>query len=112
MELMEFLKENWRIAVVLLVEIALLLVTILRKRVKVVDSAKEFILAKLPDVIVHAEKSYSDLPKSGLDKKLFCIAYISSLLLQEFNISDFDPYLNFTCDQLEKILATPQKKGE
>lgn len=108
MEILSFIQEYWKIAVIFLIDLAILLVSIFRKRVKIVDSPKEFILRVLPGWINQAEQLYDD----GVHRKSFVLSIISSLLAKEFNIQDFEPYLDFTSDAIEKILSCPQKKGE
>ena len=102
----EFIKVNWLV----LLSIALLLVdffvSLFRKRTKVVDTIKEFILDNLPFYISNAEKLLS----GGIEKKDYVINSVLRLLADRYPGINVLPYEAFISQSIEKILSTPEKK--
>ena len=105
-EFFDFIAENWKILLAIGLAIANLLVCIFRKKVKVVDSIREFILDHLPMFISSAEKLFS----KGSDKKRFVLDSINQLLKINFSVG-IEDYIDFVDLAIEKILSTPEKKG-
>lgn len=105
-EFSDFILQNWKECIAIILAIATLLVTIFRKKVKVVDDIPSFILEHLPLFINSAEKLFS----SGTDKKTFVLESIDQLLRVHFNVG-IEDYIDFVCEAIEKILSTPEKKG-
>lgn len=106
-QLVLFIQNNWQNILTLVLTFATLLLTIFKKRIKVVESIKQFILERLPLFIDTAEKLFED----GEKKKAFVISQIVQLVEKTFGC-DIDEYVDFISDSIESILATPQKKGE
>lgn len=105
-EFFDFIAENWKILLAIGLAVANLLVCIFRKKVKIVDSVREFILDHLPMFISSAENLFS----RGSDKKQFVLDSINQLLMINFNVG-IDDYIDFVDLAIEKILSTPEKKG-
>lgn len=101
-----WLLENWKILLALILALANLFVCIFRKKVKVVDSIREFILDHLPMFISSAEKLFSN----GSDKRQFVLDSVDQLLKINFSVG-IDDYIEFVELAIEKILSTPEKKG-
>lgn len=105
-EFFDFIAENWKILLAIGLAVANLLVCIFRKKVKVVDSIREFILDHLPMFISSAENLFS----KGSDKKHFVVDSIDRLLHVNFGVG-IEDYIDFVDLAIEKILSTPEKKG-
>lgn len=101
-----FITENWKLLIALALAVANLFVAIFRKKVKVVDNIPGFILDHLPMFITSAEKMIS----GGSNKKEFVLSSIDELLRIHFGVG-IEDYIDFVDQAIEKILATPQKKG-
>lgn len=109
MMVINFIKENWRLIVEVVVLIASVVMFIVRKKpVKVVDTLKEIIVRILPALINLAE--IQDGLK-GEDKALFVLQKVKEALLDlGYGDDVVNQYLPFASEQLEIILTTPQKK--
>ena len=108
-QVINFIKENWRLILEVVTAIVALVLFIVRKKpTKVLDTVKECIVRLLPYVITEAEKT----DKKGEDKMVFALQTLYSLL-KEFGYEEvYDQYRDFAREQIELILSTPQKKGE
>ena len=104
-----FIKENWK----LILEVLLLLVSVImflvrKKPVKVVDTLKETIVRILPALIVLAEKQDG---LKGSDKLKFVLDELKKVLTDlGYGDEILSQYLPFAAEQVEVILSTPQKK--
>lgn len=108
--MIEFVKNYYReIIEVVAIIVSVIICCIRKKPVKVVDTVKEVIVRVLPAFIVQAEAS----GKKGADKLELVLALVRDFL-KELDYGDdiFSQYLDFTKEQVELILATPQKKGD
>jgi len=111
-QLVLFIQTNWQGIATIVIALATLLITILKKKVKIIDTIKEFILTKLPGLISSAEILFKkDIVSFGVEKKSFVIEAMKKLILDEFGCTA-DKYVSFISDSIESILATPQKKGD
>lgn len=106
-QVLVFLSDNWKWLLEIVLAIASILIVILRKKVKVYESVKEYILSMLPYYINFAESLYD----SGFDKKTFVYDAIVAFLKGKFGNFDESKYVDFIKDSIESILSTPQKKG-
>lgn len=106
MEVIDFISENYRWLVSVILGCCCIAVTLLKNKVKVVDSAKEFILDQLPLLISAAEKMFD----SGSKKKEFVSSSMMDLLYESFPNVKVASYTGFISRSIEKILSTPEKK--
>lgn len=109
-EVFEFIKVYYHEIISLIGIIASVVICCIRKKpVKVVDNIKEIIVRVLPAFIVQAEAS----GKKGADKLELVLSLVKDFL-KEMSYGDdvVSQYLDFTKEQVELILATPQKKGD
>lgn len=105
MIVIDFLRDNWKVVVEIVVLLTTIILWIIRKRpVQVVDTIKETICRLLPYCISQAENE----PKGT--KLDFCISLLASTL-EGLGIHFNDDYKAFALEQVEVILSTPQKKG-
>lgn len=104
--LKDFILENWKVLLAILLSLANVIICLFRKKVKIVDSIRESILDRLPLFISSAE----NLLSSGSDKKIFVMEQVKEFLRVHFGVA-FEPYSDFTELAIEKILCTPEKKG-
>lgn len=103
----EFLFNNWRFIVVIVLDILVFAFTLCKKRIKVVDSMKEYILSILPDLILSAESTFLN----GYDKKKIVVDGVLELLRQQFpSLNINNSILSFIDKNIELILSTPKKK--
>lgn len=103
-KIIDFLIDNWKTVVEIVVLLTTIILWIIRKRpVQVVDTLKGTILRLLPYCISQAENQ----PKG--EKLSFCLSLLASTLA-ELGIELNDDYKAFATEQVEIILSTPQKK--
>lgn len=104
-DILDFLRDNWKVIVELVVLVTTIILWIIRKKpVKVVDTLKETIIRLLPYCINEAEKGDKG---SKLD---LCLSILTAIL-GDMGIELNDDYKKFAADQVEIILSTPTKKG-
>lgn len=101
----DFFIQNWRIILEAALVITSAVLFIVRKKpVQVIDTLKETIIRLLPYCIQKAESS----PKG--QKLSVCLKLLKSVLAS-MDIELTESYEKFASEQVEIILATPQKKG-
>lgn len=105
--ILQWCASNIALLIALVIGAANLLVSIFRKKAKIVDSVNEFILDRLPLLIASAERLFN----GGEDKKNYVLMELSILLEHEKHV-DIADYYDFASRSIEKILSTPQKKEE
>lgn len=106
-----FIKDNWKLILEIVVLIVSVVMFIVRKKpVKVVDTIKQSICTWLPGIVSAAEGS----GLKGQDKLKYAIDLLYNVFVSDYLTRDeFDnKYLSFVTSQIEAILATPQKKGD
>lgn len=106
MEFIDFVCAEWRTIVSIILAFCCILVSLLKNKVKVIDSAKEFILDNLPILIKTAEGLFD----SGSKKKEFVLSSMMDLLYESFPTIKATAYQAFISKSIEKILSTPEKK--
>lgn len=106
MEFVNFVCENYRFIIEVILSLTCIAVALLKNKVKVVDSVKEFILDSLPLLIASAEKLFD----SGLKKKQFVMESMLSQISDSFPNAKVLDYQAFISKSIEKILSTPEKK--
>lgn len=107
---MEFLAANWKYIVLIVVEIIVIIIELCRKN-KTVDSVFTIILSALPTIIKEAETRYGS--GNGDEKFCFVISTLTCYLKDKVGLDDvtIQSYLPRIKEEIESILATPQKKG-
>lgn len=106
MNILEILRDNWKVIVEIVVLLTTIILWIIRKRpVQVVDTLKETIIRLLPYCINQAENA----PKG---EKLSVCLNVLAAVLADLGIHLNEDYTKFAIEQVEVILSTPQKKGE
>ena len=111
MNVLNFIKENWKLILEIVVLLVSVVMFIIRKKpVKVVDTLKQTICAFLPGIITVAESS----GLKGEDKLKYAIDLLYKVFVKDYlTREEFDnKYLSFVKSQIEAILSTPQKKGD
>ena len=106
MQVLEFLQENWRWIASIGLAFITLLVTMFRKKTKVIDSALIDTLKIMPDLIDKAESLFS----SGADKKAYVISSAIGYYLDAGGLSKTDALVDILSSFTEAILTTPTKK--
>lgn len=109
--MINFIIENYKFilaAANLVFTAILILLTIFKKKVNVIDTIKQYILEELPILIATAEETYEE----GSKKKDFVLGMMIRFIKQKFDIVDGSIYTKFIEDNIERILCTPQKKGK
>lgn len=107
-EFLNFIRDHYHVLIDLVLWICVLLVTLLRKKVKIKDDFSSVLLV-LPDLIKLAEEKFS----VGSEKYSFvfnkCVEMLASLShrSKESVICDYTGEIDAA---IENILATPQKK--
>lgn len=106
--MLDFIKDNWKLLVVVVLMLVNLLILILKKYKKV-DNVWSYILSIIPDLINQVEA-----PGNGADKLTAVLGIIVGLLKDNFGMSEgaILTYLPKVQEFIEKVLSTPQKKGE
>lgn len=103
-KIIDFLIDNWKTVVEIVVLFTTIILWIIRKRpVRVVDSLKGTILRLLPYCIREAENQ----PKG--EKLAYCLTLLAQAL-KDLGVELDDDYKKFAAEQVEIILSTPQKK--
>lgn len=112
--ILDFLKNYYREIITMISAIVCLILFIVRKKpsMNIIDEVKVLVSEHLPEFILAAENT----KMSGPDKldlvvnlSLFFIGKSLKRSLKEDEASYFK---TFVIDEVEKILATPQKKGD
>lgn len=110
-QILGFLKDNMLLLVELVLSISVILITLLRKKVKISD-VFEMVLTVLPGYIREAELKFSD-PGSGTDKYSYvfnkCLELLN-LLTGESKQRVIEQYTTKINAAIENILSTPSKK--
>ena len=105
MNILMFLRDNWKVIVEIVVLLTTIILWIIRKKpVKVVDTLKEVVLAVLPYCINNAESAAKG------EKLSVCLTLLREAL-QELGYELTPELAEFASKQVEIILSTPQKKG-
>lgn len=104
--MMEFICKYWKYLICALAFLFVIIITLLPKKVKTLDTIKEVILANLPRFITMVER-----PGDG-EAKLkevieLCVAFLTKL----YPGIQANQYISFISKSVEAILKTPQKKG-
>ena len=103
--ILEFLQNNWKTIVELVVLLTTIILWIIRKKpVKVVDTLKEVVLRLLPYAITVAESAEKG---AKLD---VCIGLLEEAM-KDLGYELTPELERFAIEQVEIILSTPQKKG-
>lgn len=109
--IVEFFQENWRFVAGIVLTIAVLLISLLRKKVKINDIGFTSVLNSLPKYILEAESLYPE--GHGAEKREMVIAWCVRDLEKFYSDSSVITYfLNMLSRAIENILATPTKKGD
>ena len=105
----EFIISHIDSLISLVISLAILLIAILKKKVKISD-VFEMVLTVLPGYISYAEKTYSD----GRSKYGYVFNRCVDLLVMLTNDSNEEVIKKYAIKidiAIENILSTPQKKG-
>lgn len=112
--MIDFILKYWQLILACFtacVDCAVLVVALLKRKVKIVDSAFEKVLEDLPNIIVAAEVT----GLKGTDKLSVVVSSAISILCNLLG-KDEDyvetHYLTRLTNAIESILKTPQKKGD
>lgn len=109
--MVELFVEYWRVIVLVVLLIVNILISIFR-RPKVLNTIVDAITNIAPNCIIEAERLYG--AGNGLKKLDYAYNLVCDYIRYRFNISqkDLSKYDRTIKDTIEKILSTPQKKGE
>ena len=104
-----FLVENWRVFVPILVELIVFIVLLCKKKVKITDTTIMSLLVKLPEFINLAEKTYSDGSRKYEMVVKLSLNYLGSICGLDEQAT-FKKYYDVVDGLIEAYLSTPQKK--
>ena len=109
--MIDYLIQYWKLIVLVILLVANLLVAIF-KRPKVLNTVFEVINSVVPNAIIEAEKLYGC--GNGSNKLNYAVKFVVDYLSYRFNLSqkDAEKYAVIIQAEIEKVLATPQKKGD
>lgn len=109
-DVINFIKEYWREVAYLTLLLIILLVSLVKKKVNVIDTIKGYVTEILPQLISKAEDKYG--AGNGASKLEYVVQTTITLLMREFSLSSIQaiPYKAFIKKSAEAILSTPQKK--
>ena len=113
MDFLKFLKEYWLMIVYGAMILGALIVAIWKKRGKLnlLDTIKAFILGELPTWISYSENLKGSTVKLNNVVSL-ALASVKKFVGRDLNAEEEAMFIAFITDNVEKILATPQKKLE
>lgn len=105
---MDFIIANWKILLIAVLIVIDIILTIVFKKTKMTDNVLTFIMSIIPGLINKVEE-----PGNGEDKLLAVITFCLSMLKDKFGMTDeqAQAYVPVIRNFIEKILSTPQKKG-
>lgn len=108
-KILKFVVNHWELVSSFVILVITGVIQLLKKKpVTVVDSLKTVLLKIIPIAINAAELSSG---KKGDEKLDYCIDVIYNAVKNEITLSEFNKnYRGFVVNQIESILATPQKK--
>lgn len=105
---MDFIITNWKILLIAVLIVIDIILTIVFKKTKTTDNVLTFIMSIIPGLINKVE-----VPGNGENKLLAVITFCLSMLKDKFGMTDeqAQAYVPVIRNFIEKILSTPQKKG-
>lgn len=106
--MLDFLLQNWKIIICSILIIVNIILTIVFKKTKVTDNVLTFLMSVIPTLINKVES-----PGNGEEKCLAVVSWCVALLQDKFGFSvdQAQTYVPKIKEFIEKILSTPQKKG-
>ena len=106
--MLEFLQNNWKWIVEILSIVITFVVLLLRKRIKLTDSAVQEVLKKIPGWIVEAEKTGF----TGQEKLLYVLNFALQYLESKYGefVWNDKTVKAMLIDFIEAVLETPTKK--
>lgn len=106
--MLDFIIQNWKLIICIVLIIIDIILTIVFKKTKVTDNVLTFIMSLLPTLINKVES-----PGNGEEKCLAVVTWCVSLLQERFGFTteQANAYIPKIKEFIEKILSTPQKKG-
>lgn len=105
-EIFNFLKENWQLIAAVITLIISVVIAIIRKR------PVESIYADLYDVAIDACIEAEKSANKGVDKMCAAVSYACNKLSAIYPGINVNKYMTLIAVLIERILTTPQKKGE
>lgn len=107
--ILKFVVNHWELVSSLLILIVTGVIQLFKKKpVTVVDSLKAVIMKIIPLAISATE---INCVKKGSEKLDHCLDIVYGAVKDEITLSEFNKnYKKFVVDQIEMVLATPQKK--
>lgn len=111
MDLFDLFIQYWKIILLVLLLIINICISIFR-RPKVLNTVMDAINTLVPNAVIEAEKLYGK--GNGLSKLDYACNLVCDYICYRFNLSqkDLKKYDAFIKAAIEKVLSTPQKKGE
>lgn len=106
-DIIEFLKVYWFQVASIVVSIITFIVLLVKKKIKLSDTALSMVLMKLPGLISEAELKYTD----GKAKKLYVITAAIDYYKQVGGLPNRD-ITEVISQKVEDILVTPTKKED
>lgn len=109
--IVEFLQENWRFVAEIVLTIAVLLISLFRKKVNIPSTGLTQVLKRLPGYICDAESQFP--VGHGQEKRELVLGWCKADLKLAYHDDPLvDFFMNIVEVALENILATPTKKGD
>lgn len=112
--LWSFISQYWEYIIAGVCYLVLLIISILKKKVKVVDNQLTAILVRLPSIISEAEKEFPS-SGSGSTKFQFVLQVALKMICAESDLTIDEAakkYSSKLTSAIEDILSTPTKKGD
>ena len=105
-DVVDWLAANYKLVAYVVCTFIVLIINLIPKRVKVLDTVKETILQMLPELIDKVEE-----PGKGPEKRKAVIEMCCAAVSKLFPGVQVSHYYGFISKAIEAILKTPQKKG-
>lgn len=110
MNVLNFIKDYYYLIILVLSLVILIIEIILTFKKAKPSNVLSFIDKLLPDLVIMAEE---EVGSGNGDQKLFLVlSHVYNALKTTFNITDYSYYTKYIKQGVERILSTPQKKGE
>lgn len=111
-DVINFIKANWVELAKALVLLIILVATLIKRKGKVIDTIKGYVLEILPELINKAEDKYG--AGTGPTKLDYVVQTLEAVLSREFGLSQTQLYLyrGFFKKSVKAIMSTPKEKKE
>lgn len=111
-EILNFIEANWLELAKALVLLIILIATLIKKKSKVIDTIKGYVLEILPELINKAEDKFG--AGNGASKLDYVVETLEAVLSREYGLTQTQLYLykGFFKKSVKAIMSTPKQKKE